>query len=65
MTYYLYEYRWLRISDEQNQHKECLKCAKVQVQEEAADDWETISDEVYWVQNVRECVHWRSMNSFK
>ncbi len=29
LTYYLHEYRWLRIFDEQNQHKECLKCAKV------------------------------------
>jgi len=57
LTYYLYKCRWSRISNEQNQCKECLRCAKVQVQEEAVDDWETISDEVYWVQNVREHVH--------
>jgi len=46
LTYYLHECRWSRISNEQNQHKECLRCAKIQVQEEAADDWETIFDRV-------------------
>ncbi len=39
-----------------------MRCAKVQVQEEAADNWETISDEVCQIQNVRECIHWKSMN---
>ena len=46
LTYYLHQCRWSRISDEQDQHKECLRYAKVQIQEEVADDWETISDEV-------------------
>jgi len=49
LTYYLHECRWLRISDEQNQYKECLRYAKVQVQEEAADDWETIFNRVCWI----------------
>ncbi len=29
LTYYLHKYRWSRISDEQNQYKECLKYIKV------------------------------------
>ncbi len=49
MTYYLHQHWWLRISDEQDKHKECLKCAEDQIQEEVADDEKAIFDEVYWV----------------
>ncbi len=63
LTDHLHHHRWSRTHCRQDVSKRGLKCSELQIQREATNHWKTISDELYWLQNVDEYLYWKDMNT--
>ncbi len=63
LTDHLHHHRWSRTHCRQDISKRDLRYSELQIQREVTNHWETISDELYQLQNVNEYLYWKGMNT--